>query len=277
MTPAESHVSALLDAGAGAPSPSVDPEDPIDVVERVLERTHARHWPVAHDRELLGMIALGDLLAAQQPETDEERAHRVSPLKAAHLMSRARVVGSPADSAARAAQAMRRHRVSCLPIVDNGRLLGVITLDDMVRHAIALLEEYAEAYGTRAAASRLMTWWPIAHVHPFARLEEAEAMMRSYAVRHLPVVRLGHVVGIVSDRDVLEAHRRFDGCDQLVGDAMTAAPITIEPDTDAVEAAHTLIDRRVGALPVLRRELLLGILTKGDFLEWVSLLGCAED
>jgi len=152
-------------------------------------------------------------------------------------------------------------------VVDDGRLLGVITLDDFVAHVARALDGQAP---TPVAA--LMTRAPIATVPVLAPLDEADALMRAFQVRHLPVTRLGRVVGILSDRDVIDAHDRAgeEATELLVGEAMTVAPITVAPDDDARTAGFTLIDRRIGALPVLRGAQLLGVLTKSDYLRYAA-------
>ena len=83
--------------------------------------------------------------------------------------------------------------------------------------------------------------------------------MMTSGVRHLPVVADGEVRGMLSDRDVLAAGRKWlhEGATErqpvmLVHDAMSTRLSTTTPDRPAPEAATTLLRRRVGALPVLR-------------------------
>jgi CBS domain-containing protein len=65
-------------------------------------------------------------------------------------------------------------------------------------------------------------------------------------------------------------------------DIMTPDPVTIGPDVSVTDAAHLMLTRRVGALPVVREDALIGLVTEGDlimqdakvhFPTYLSLLG----
>lgn len=51
-----------------------------------------------------------------------------------------------------------------------------------------------------------------------------------------------------------------------VRDVMTPDPITVAPDATVTEAAHLIVDNRIGALPVLEEGKLIGIVTEGDLI-----------
>ena len=100
--------------------------------------------------------------------------------------------------------------------------------------------------------------------------------MYTAGCHHLPVVgRDGHLVGVISDRDCRMAlnsphTKRDDWRDNklanelLVRSVMTPAPIVVEPNTPADEAARLMLINHVGCLPVMRAETLVGIITKGN-------------
>jgi CBS domain-containing protein len=87
--------------------------------------------------------------------------------------------------------------------------------------------------------------------------------------RHLPVVRDGQVIGILSERDVLawlgEGHR-LDGPSDLVRAAMVAPAVVAVPEEDIGEAAARMIFRRIACLPVVAQGRLVGIVTGSDLL-----------
>jgi acetoin utilization protein AcuB len=88
--------------------------------------------------------------------------------------------------------------------------------------------------------------------------------------RHLPVVRDGQVIGILSERDVLawlgEGHR-LDGPSDLVRAAMVAPAVLAMPEDDIGEAAARMISRRISCLPVVAHGNLVGIITGSDLLD----------
>jgi acetoin utilization protein AcuB len=51
-----------------------------------------------------------------------------------------------------------------------------------------------------------------------------------------------------------------------VGEMMTRAVITVDPERDARDAARIMVDERIGALPVVAGDRLVGIITETDFL-----------
>lgn len=131
----------------------------------------------------------------------------------------------------------------------------------------------------------LMSKDPIT-IDPETPLETAMDVMRTKAIRHLPVVDdEGQLVGIITDRDLRHAfvapviaehlslgtQRRLPGLEQTVEnlkvrDAMTWAVITTHPEATAAHAAILMGEQRVGSLPVVKNGKLLGILTERDLL-----------
>src|SRR5690349_14785958 len=90
----------------------------------------------------------------------------------------------------------------------------------------------------------------------------AEDIMRFKHIRHLPVIDdEGHLVGLVSHRDLLRARKP----DLRVCDLMTRDVWTVTPDTLASVAGSTLGDHRFGCLPVVdARNVVVGIVTEHD-------------
>jgi acetoin utilization protein AcuB len=103
------------------------------------------------------------------------------------------------------------------------------------------------------------------------RLGEAHRIMTSHRIRHLPVVRDGRLCGILSERDILEYRAktpfREDRWRAPVSAAMTAPPQTAGPDDSLTELAGRLAAAKIGAMPVVERGILIGLVTVTDVLE----------
>lgn len=105
--------------------------------------------------------------------------------------------------------------------------------------------------------------------------------MRAKNIRHAPVVDdKGRLVGMVSDRDlrsvVLEPALRdaFEDLDrvlrsQTVKDVMTWGTVSVKPDTLLREAAGVIHANKIGALPVVEHDRVIGMLAVGDVLKAV--------
>jgi len=114
------------------------------------------------------------------------------------------------------------------------------------------------------------------------KLQRADELMRAGRVRHLLAVDdEGLLQGVLSQRDVFHGglikalgfgtHAREQALESLrVKDAMTASPVTTTPAAPLREAARVMIERRIGCLPVLEGERLVGIVTEGDFVRLVA-------
>lgn len=109
-------------------------------------------------------------------------------------------------------------------------------------------------------------------------LYTALELMHSIGCHHLPVMSSdGHLLGVITDRDCRIAlnapstaeeswRQSTEARELLVRAVMTPAPIVIEPSTNAEEAARLMLAHRIGCLPVMRSETLVGIITKSDIL-----------
>jgi acetoin utilization protein AcuB len=114
-------------------------------------------------------------------------------------------------------------------------------------------------------------------VSPTTPIGEVARLMRAQEIRHVLVLDGEILVGIASNRDVrgqlLERAPEVAPATP-VGHVMTEPPITVTSGTPLTEAARAMLDRKIGALPVVDDCGLVGILTKADALE--ALLAWAE-
>ena len=112
-------------------------------------------------------------------------------------MTRDPRTASPSQSLTEAAQMMKSENAGSIPVVEDGRLVGIVTDRDIVVRAVA-----------EGADPRTLTVADVASRHvvtvtPTQDLEDALAVMAQYQVRRLPVVEWDDVVvGILAQADV---------------------------------------------------------------------------
>jgi CBS domain-containing protein len=108
-------------------------------------------------------------------------------------------------------------------------------------------------------------------------LSTVEDIMTLGRVRHMPVVRAGRLVGVVSERDLLRAslsnlssHRDDERRAFLhvveIARVMSSPPIVVEPDATVGEAALLMAEHKIGCLPVVEGDDLIGMITETDIL-----------
>jgi len=105
---------------------------------------------------------------------------------------------------------------------------------------------------------------PVISVEPETPVGRAWERLQGWRCRHLPVVAGGTLVGIVSDRDLRVALASDGG--QRVDAIMHRGVVTVEPGTPIEEASREMLEHKIGALPVIDREQLVGIVTETDLL-----------
>jgi acetoin utilization protein AcuB len=110
---------------------------------------------------------------------------------------------------------------------------------------------------------------------PAETIGQADELMTENRIRQLPVVDEGALLGIITDRDIrsflaqsalVEPEERAKVLRTNVREIMTAEPLTLAPDDDLREAIELLIEEKIGGIPVVDAEGLVGIVTYVDVL-----------
>jgi len=112
-----------------------------------------------------------------------------------------------------------------------------------------------------------------------APLADALRLCRESRIRHLPVLHEGRLQGILSDRDIrrgIAAARIREtqpapadeaaAAEVLVSEAMTKGVMVISPDSALTAAVFTMATNKIGALPVLHGDDLVGVISQTDVL-----------
>jgi tRNA nucleotidyltransferase (CCA-adding enzyme) len=138
-------------------------------------------------------VSLPDVVAHVRQALEAEVS---APLRAADVMSSDVRSLSPAATMREAGELMARWGHGGVPILDDGTLVGLVTrkdVDKALRHGLA-----------HAPVTGFMTR-DIVTVGPSADVSELEQLMAGRGIGRVPVVESGHMVGIVTRKDVLRA------------------------------------------------------------------------
>jgi acetoin utilization protein AcuB len=117
---------------------------------------------------------------------------------------------------------------------------------------------------------------------------DALNLMKRERIRRTPVVKDGKIVGIVSDKDLLNAspspatslsvwEMNYLLSKITIKEVMTRKVLTVTEDTPIEEAARIMADNKIGGLPVVRGDQVVGIITETDLFKiFLELMGARE-
>lgn len=116
----------------------------------------------------------------------------------------------------------------------------------------------------------------IVTITPDKRVGQALKLMQKHQIRHLPVTEGGRMVGWITSRDLREVLLASMLEKITVADIMIKAPISVGADTGVEEAARLIMEHKIGGMPVLEGDRLVGVITMldliGAFLTMLSLI-----
>jgi len=134
---------------------TVHENEPLELVANLMDWKHVRHIPVEDDDgNLTGLISCFEvlrhlLLVSNEAAPGLERA----PVAVGSIMNKAPLTITPETLTFDAIALMRRERVDCLPVVNKGRLVGIVTERDFINVASRLLEQQAPPVKVRSIGS----------------------------------------------------------------------------------------------------------------------------
>ncbi len=125
-------------------------------------------------------------------------------------------------------------------------------------------------------------------IPPEMSIHDALALFKKERIRRAPVIKGGKLVGIVSEKDLLNAspspattlsvwEMNYLLSKLTVAEVMTKEVITVTEDTPIEEAARVMADSKIGGLPVMKGARVVGIITETNlFKMFLELMGARE-
>lgn len=129
---------------------------------------------------------------------------------------------------------------------------------------------------------------PVISISPDLPIHDALTLFKKEHIRRAPVVKNGKLIGIVSDKDLLNAspspvsslsiwEMNYLLSKITIAEVMTKKVFTVDEDTPIEEAARIMADNKIGGLPVMRDGHVVGIITETDLFKiFLELLGARE-
>jgi acetoin utilization protein AcuB len=129
---------------------------------------------------------------------------------------------------------------------------------------------------------------PVISIQPNMPIADASNLMRREHIRRAPVIKDGKLIGIVSDKDLLNAspspatslsvwEMNYLLSKIVVEEVMSKNVLSVTENTPIEEAARIMADNKIGGLPVIRENQVVGIITETDLFKiFLELMGARE-
>jgi CBS domain-containing protein len=189
-----------------SPPPALKPSQSVEEAAETLFKTGLRALPVMDDNEIVGIVAIWDVLdVAGSTKTFRQTV-------AGTIMSVAEVIGKDSDIGT-ARVIMRERNISRLPVVDkNGKLVGILGTMDLIK-AIKQPHEKMTWYGMAAEMERIVSL-PVSNIMndqpPVGKktdsLTDIVSTMNKFKCSGVTITEDGVPIGIVTIKDLLEVY-----------------------------------------------------------------------
>lgn len=269
---------------------TVTPGHSIDDAISLMEERNIHHLVVVDGDLLAGMLSdrdillsTGWMLAIERRVRTPQGVHIIGPTTVGQIMSRWPVALSAADDARIAALLFVERRIAAAPVLQGGRLAGIVTESDLLNWLLDLATPGTAAYAMLRAEVRGAMSGRLTSVAPDTPIGDVVDIFRRRRIRHVPVVLEGRLIGIISDRDVRRAlgwanirdmqaqeeGRLFEGPERAE-QIMKTELLTLTPTETMREALKQMLDRRVHSALIVQEGRVVGILTETDFVKLIA-------
>ncbi len=108
---------------------TISPGTTLTEAQDIMRRRRFRHLPVLDGQRLVGMVTERDIWPAGRVDSDQ--AETFNRRTVASIMHGKLITIGPDDPLEEAARLLYEHKIGCLPVLDDGRMIGIITTTDI--------------------------------------------------------------------------------------------------------------------------------------------------
>ena len=116
---------------------TIQAQDTVQTAKEIMVSKRIQHLPVVDGDSLIGLISIQDLFKSNLNQSDYANT------KVETMMTKKLATLEPTDKIGTAAEVFMEHLFHALPVVENGKLLGLVTTFDILRY------EYEKEYPSR--------------------------------------------------------------------------------------------------------------------------------
>lgn len=177
-------------------------------------------------------------------------------LRLADIMSKEVVTVSSTDAVVSAAKKMAKKRISCVMVMDNKEIKGILTETDFLKKVVT------KGAFNKKTVNDVMTS-PVESASSGTSIFDAGRVMYQNNIKRLPIVENGKLVGIVTQTNLTRALASYDMW-RNVEEIMVKNIATIDKKETVLQAANIMKERDISCIVVMDKEWIAGVLTERD-------------
>lgn len=232
LDPATMKVKSLM-----KPAPRVDPDVSLSKVANLMIHSGVRQLPVYEKKKLVGIVTDENVIDGAVTEAWGNTKIREIMTKAPDVIESNRSVGAVLSL-------LREKGISHLPVLDEGKLVGIISLHDIIEQIYypRRKQTVGDIKGENVPilnvpAKGIMTT-PVITVQPDTTLKDATKKMHEYNISCLPILEDNRLVGIVTKLDFLEPISQMEVADRKFTVQFGVKDVEVNPDEQAFMMAE---------------------------------------
>ncbi len=183
-------------------------------------------------------------------------------LKVQDVMSKDMIMSSPDESVLSAVRTMCQKNISCIMVLDNDSLAGILTETDLLKRITSGEKDYS-----KITLAETMSC-PVETVSADLPVIEAIRIMEDKQIKRLPVLENKQLVGIITQTDLTRL-LASSALWRNVVEIMSSDVATIPCSETVADAAELMTSRRISCIVTLEEDEVVGVLTERDLLKRV--------
>ena len=253
----------------------------------MLKHGYSRILVVDQQGKPVGILTEKDLIRKMRANGPQWKRRPIDKISIRRVMTPNPVTITPFRELREAVELMIKNDISSIPVVDGDEVAGIVTKSD-------LMNFYNQKYGGKWKVSQLMTG-DVITVNENHSIGHIISIMEDKKIGKVIVMRDNEPVGIITSANISFANvedpetgvsvekiaflRKIEGQEKknvrevsmlTAGDIMTNHLIKIESDEDAATAADIMVKKDVSGIPVVKENILVGIITKTDIIRGIQ-------
>jgi len=199
--------------------------------------------------------------------TNEYSSDRAEPsfrlwIEVKDVMSERVVTIFPEETASTAARMMAENKISCMVVVDDGIVSGILTESDFLKRAAQIKRDFDEI-----TVAEVMTC-PVETVPPDYSILKASKIVVEKCIKRLPVIEDDKLIGVITQTDLIRALTPY-GMQWEIKNIMNRDVTGVQSETSVAEVAAIMASRNISCIAVFEDKKVAGIFTERDLVKKV--------